>query len=196
MIQEYQVFSRGKSSFGRDATNIQNRKPQSCITAIYIVPDISIRLFSACEMRSVCSEQSFDSVFANDIKWSHGKHRVRRASCSMQSTNDKKNSIMYIWINFPNHSFLNQCFLHKYIILSYIVSWIKANYLQHDPCITVLHVVIKLVFHNYPYNKKTWKSHGYKTVRFKSAFKLIETGNNYSRRNRLLKRGEGYRRHA
>jgi len=32
--------------------------------------------------------------------------------------------------------------------------------------------------------------------RFESAFKLIKTSNNYSRGNRLLKRGEGYRTQA
>jgi len=56
MIQKYRILD--KSCFGHNTTNIQTeRKPQSYITAIYIVPDISVQLFSACEMRRVCSDK-------------------------------------------------------------------------------------------------------------------------------------------
>lgn len=66
MNGKYRVFSLGKRRFNRDATNTwTDRKPQSYITAIHIVPDISARLFPACEMRGVRSEQSFDSAFAD-----------------------------------------------------------------------------------------------------------------------------------
>lgn len=62
-----------KFHFDRDTMKHTDREK----TAIYIVPDISARLFSACEMRGVRSEQSFDSVFASDIKRFHRKRRIR-----------------------------------------------------------------------------------------------------------------------